>query len=188
MTTKGMGCKKGLLFFLILFSLPFALGSLQCDTNTYSEHGFGNDKVYWLCSLTNASVQYDCISYIKDNSSGIVQLNPIYQKKSESLIGVMNDVEDRESFKSENGLVSVFFTKENLLFDGRAYIYGVKCSGNGEIFSSEKNMTPEYSNVNEPVTRLFWLKGNLAPLMIGLFLAFVCVVLVAFLIRTARGK
>lgn len=181
-----MGNKIFIILFLVALALPITL-AFQCDTNTYSEHGFTDDKVYWLCYF-NDTASRDCVSYIKDNESGVVQVNPVYQKKSESLIGVFNDVEDRESFRSENGLVSIFFTKENLLFDGRDYTYGVRCSTGSAIDSFEKNLTPEYKNLNAPITRTFWLKQNIAGLFLGVFLVFVLVVLVVMLINTARSR
>jgi hypothetical protein len=178
-----------LLLLTLLFSLSFVSADvLNCDVNTYTQYGVTDDKSTWLCTLNGTNSSVNCISYVKDNLSGIVQTNPTYHKKSNALIGFSNEVDDRTSFVSQNNLVSVFFTKDNLIFDGRNYTYGVQCSDGTNIYKFESVTLPEYKNINEPTTRLVWANQNMTGLLLGLLLLFVVIIIISIAVPYLRGR
>lgn len=161
------------------------LQTMTCDTENFTEHGVGDDKSYWLCTLPE-SVDAKCVAFVKDHISGVVQVNPQYEQRQGSRYFVPEKVEDRKSFTASNGLVSVYFTKENLLFDGRDYLYSVRCSSATDTYTFGKVVTPQYSNINEPTTRLFWLKGNMVALVAGVFLLILIAIAVGALVSAMR--
>ena len=178
-TEKKMGKLKLFWVIALLFLIYISFANsqtLSCDTNTYAEYGLMGDKVTWLCTLNGTSSTFYCLSYIKDNQSGIVQINPDYQKKSEALLGINNIIEDRQFFTSQNSVFNVHFTKENLVMDGRNYTYGVMCGNGTYVMTFESSIIPEYENLKSPTTRWFWATDNFTPLFIG-FLIFIILAL-----------
>jgi len=149
--------------------------SMDCDSNTFTEYGFFADKVRWLCyPPVDFNTSTYCMSYVKDPSSGVLQTNPNYFTRADSILAYDNEIEDRTSFEAVGNIVSVYFTKDNLIFDGREYVYGVRCTNNGQYYTYEQLIKPEYENVSSPITRWFWIKDNLIGLFIGgIILAFI---------------
>lgn len=152
---------------------------ITCDTGTYTSYGITDDVVEWLCSI-NSSNDYNCLSYVKDNESGIVQVNPNYQKKTDSVIALFNKIEDRQFFTTSNGVVAIYFTKDNLLFDARNYTYGVKCAYQGDSLTYEQSKIPIYENINAPQTRVHWWSENQFGILI--FLTIIVVFIIVYLI------
>lgn len=184
-----MSIKKRLLLFFVILIFIFNVVSaidFDCDVNTYYVYGFGDDKVTWLCSINETSTVYECISYIKDSGMGVIQLNPSYQKKTDSVFAIFNKIEDRDSFTTSNGLVSIYFTKENIVFDGRNYTYGVKCASSTDILNYSVVAMPEYENVNAPTTRFMWLDSNVDNIILGLLILFVVVMFIGVGLRELR--
>jgi len=151
--------------------------SMSCETSSFEEFGITGDKVKWLCEVN--ATEGNCFSYVKDLSLGIVQVNPSYQQKSNSVISLGNNVEDRENFPIQNGLVTVEFTKDNIIFDGRRYIFGVKCASANDTFVFEDYASPKYEGVTSPTTRFFWTIDNLFPIILG---AIMLIIIVMFVI------
>lgn len=162
--------------------------TMNCDTNTFSEYGFLNDKIKWLCNIPDNNKTANCISFVKDNESGIVQTNPDYKTKSNSVFSIgTSETEERTSFVTENGLVNVYFTKDNLLFDGRQYIFGVRCSTDTNTYEYKELFIPEYENVNDPINRWFWIKGNVIGIFFWLILAGIILFFVLYTIKKLRN-
>lgn len=180
-----------IILFLIALCTAISFVSadvLNCDVNTYTQYGMGaNDKTTWLCYLNGTNTTMNCISYVKDNVSGVLQTNPTYHKKSNAIISLSNDIDDRTSFLTENNLLTVFFTKDNIIFDGRNYTYGVQCSDGTNIYKFESETIPEYASINEPTTRLFWLNTNLTGIFIGLFMLIFVIIFIGILIHQIKG-
>jgi len=163
-------------------------GTISCDINTFAEYGFFEDKIKWIC-YPHFNSTASCISYVKDLSGGIVQVNPDYKTKANTLITFSSgETEERTSFNVENGLVTLYFTKDNLVFDGRQYIFGVKCSDGSTTTVYETLLTPEYESVKTPVTRWFWFKENATRIILGLLLAVLLVWILGYFIRELRKK
>jgi len=163
--------------------------TMDCDSNTYTEYGFIGDKVRWICYppvTTNTTT--NCMSYVKDVHSGVIQTNPNYFTRTESLISWDNEYEDRTSFEAVGNMVSIYFTKDNLMFDGREFVFGVRCTNDGTYYDYEMLITPEYENMNAPITRIFWVKENIIGLVLGgIVMAFLILVLAGY-IRELRRK
>ena len=163
--------------------------TMDCDTNTYTEYGFLGDKVRWICypPVSDNQSTY-CMSYVKDPSHGVLQTNPNYITRTDSILSWDNEYEDRTSFEAVGNMVSVYFTKDNLLFDGREYVFGVRCTNNGNFYDYEQLIIPEYENVNAPITRLFWLRWNIVGLFLGGVAMLVIVIIIAGHIRELRRR
>lgn len=160
--------------------------SMSCDTLTYTEHGLDNDKAYWLCTMNN-TLEAKCVSYIEDTLSGVVQVNPQYNLRQGSRYFVPEAVEDRKTFSARNGIVSVYFTKENLVMDGRDYLYMVRCtSDQNQTFTYGEVISPKYSNLNEPFTRTIWLKQNMTSIVMGIILLLIVAMVIGSLIIYSR--
>ncbi len=154
-----------------------------------------DEKVYWKFYIneTNMTEDYKCISYVKHMADGVVgeliQVNPVYTKQTKNLIttfGVDNKYDSREYFKTIKGLGNVYFTKENLIFDTRQYLFGVQCTGNGKKLNSERVVTTEYEKLNSPITYWFWLQSNITTIITGIILFIIVSIIVGYLIFTYR--
>lgn len=161
--------------------------TIDCNVETNAEYGVGNDKINWFCNINQTTENnVTCISYVKDVNAGIVQTNPSYNNQSDTLI--TQSIEDRTSFMAENGLVQVYFTKDNLVFDKRDYIYGVKCSDGTTITEYQKISIPEYESVSAPITRFMWAKENASGLILGIIIFSVLVLLFAIGRKILLGR
>ena len=149
--------------------------TLELDSNVFVNAVFG-DKVYGSILLNDSSQTYACQSYIKSIDGDLLQTNPQYEQKELSLISLSNtEYEDREFFVTDNGLAVVYWTKDNLIIDGKQHIFGVECSGNEtkEKLTSEKYVSVGYKKVNEPITRMVWFNNNATNVVlffIGIFI------------------
>jgi len=153
-----------------------------------------SEKVYWkfYINATNTTEDYDCISYVKHMNEGevgeIIQVNPTYIKKTEGFISIKDSYDDREYFRTVNGLGNVYFTKENLIMDERQYLFGIQCTGNGERLVSERVVTAEYEALNDPVNLAFWGKNNASGLFLGLMIIVFVLMLLGTIIYTYRRE
>jgi len=152
-------------------------------------YGLSNrDKVYWkfYINKTNLTEDYDCISYIKHMNNGVVgeiiQVNPTYTKKNKGFISINDEYDDREYFRSVNGLGSVYFTKKNIVFDVRQYLFGIQCTGNGEKLNSERVVTTEYESLSKPIDLSVWVKNNLTAIILGAIILLILSLTVGYLI------
>ena len=131
------------------------------------------DRVYWkvFINRTNATSDYDCISYVKNMQNGIVkstvQINPATTKRSERTFPMRVKYDDREFFSTQNNIGSVYFTREDLIFDNRAYLFGVECVNDDERLISERVVYPNYESIHTPQTILLWARNNTLALTIG---------------------
>ena len=163
--------------------------TMDCDSNTYTEFGFFGDKTRWICyPPPKNNDTTNCMSYVRDVHTGVIQTNPNYFTRTESLISLDNEIETRTSFEAVGNMVSVYFTKDNLVFDGREYVFGVRCTNNGDFYDYEQLITPEYENVNDPITRWFWVEKNILGIFLASIFTIVFVLVIAGYIRELRRK
>lgn len=157
------------------------------DENAY--FGYGRDKVYWKIWLNDTNNTYKCLSYIKTTSGNIIQVNPVFTQKTVSFIQIIpQDYDSREVFVTYNGIANIYFTNENIVTDGRMYVFGVECSGNGQNLKSERMVNVFYESVKAPATRLMWARENLVWLTLGLILVVLLLMLLGFLINQVRSR
>jgi uncharacterized integral membrane protein len=163
----------------------FAFANFQLDMDSEVYFGFGNDKVYGKIWLNDTVNNYSCISYVKTATNQTIQTNPAYATYTDSAIW-QHYTEERQFFFPSNGITSVYWTKENLVIDGRQYLFGVECAGNGQDLKSETIVTVLYENVNAPTTRFFWLQSQWSALIIGFIMVLVLAVIIFFVWRLAK--
>ena len=167
----------------------FTENDFDIDYDSEVYFGLTDDKVYWKFNLNDTNNTYKCISYIKTTSGNLLQINPQHALKTSTLIQFTgSEFEDREYFQTHNGIGNVYFKKENLIIDGRVYIFGVECSGNTQTLKSERLVTVLYENVNTPITRWFWVRENAVSLFLGFLVLIFLILFVAWAIyRLRRG-
>ena len=160
------------------------LGLNDFDVDYDSEVYFGliPDRVYWKIYINQSNKTYRCLSYIKTHQQNMLQSNPQYTAQSDTLIRFrQSEYEDREYFTVEKGIGNIYFTKENLVVDGREYIFGVECSdGQGERLISERFVRALYEPVNEPITRFFWVRDNVFGIVTFIVLSVIVGLAIAF--------
>lgn len=162
----------------------FTENDFEIDYDSEVYFGLTDDKVYWKFNLNDTNNSYKCISYVKTTSGNLLQVNPQYTAKSNTLIQFSNaEYESREAFVTQNGIGNVYFTKENLVIDGRLYVFGVECSGNSQTIKSERLVSVLYESVNAPVTRWFWIKENLVSIILFMFIVIIITLIIAGLWR-----
>ncbi len=151
--------------------------------------GLASDKTHGKIWINDTNNTYYCVSYVKTFEGNLVQTNPPYTKRTESTISfIPKEIEDREFFTTYNGLANVYWTDNNLVIDGRQYVFGVECAGNSQNLKSEILATVGYDPVNAPITRWFWFKENTVPIILGLLLLFIVTIVVAIFIRELRRR
>lgn len=138
----------------------------------------GNDKCFFQFDL-NRTGTWNCLSTIRTLTNELIQTNPTYTAKANTLITLgSSDYEDRKYFEVVNGLGVAYFTKENLVIDGRDYIFSIECSNGTNRLQSDITIPVEYANINEPLTRLPFL-GNNAAAIVGIILGVIILFILA---------
>jgi len=165
---------------------------LGIDLEVYFGFGVGglaSDKVAGKIWLNDTNNTYYCLSYVKTTEGKLMQTNPPYTKRTQGLFQLIGkEIEDREFFVTQNGLANVYWTDNNLVIDGRDYIFGVECSGGGNKLNSERLSKVFYDPVNAPITRWFWLRENAVSLFLGFLVLIFLILFVAWAIyRLRRG-
>lgn len=161
--------------------------SLIMDDNLY--FGYGEDKVFGIARINSSSnTSYQCLSYVSTLEKKPIQSNPDYEKVTDSIFSLSGKkYEDREFFQAHNNLVNVYWTNENLVIDGRQYIFSVECSDNkGNQLISEHVATVNYEPVNSPITRWFWANENMSGLIMGLVIFAILIFILGFAITSLR--
>jgi hypothetical protein len=158
---------------------------MQLDETVYFGINFeGDEKVYGKVFI-NGSEEFSCVSYVKTPDGKLIQSNPVYEQASISTINLFGSsrYENREYFRTSNGLANVYWTKENLVIDGSTYVFGVECSSNTSHKISEKAVTVLYEGISAPVTRWVWVKENMFGLVVGSIIVILLGLLLVFLYR-----
>jgi hypothetical protein len=154
----------------------FTFTDFELDVDSTVYYGLTGDKIFGKIWLNDTANNYSCISYVKTAEGATIQTNPTY---SQFTNGVLNrQQEDRQFFFPSNGIASVYWTKENIVVDGRTYVFGVECAGNGQKKAAEHAVTVLYKPINEPITRFFWLQNQwLAIIMVAIFVVLVVTII-----------
>lgn len=160
------------LFIFIILSInasaliPVVNFTLDLDDDVY--YGISsNDYVYGAITMNDTNSVSYCVSYIKTNDTGmLIQTNPKYTEKTEIMISINPNEDTREFFNARSGIGQVHWTKDNLVIDGRQYLYGVQCYTSEGMQKSEKLVYVGYEKFNSPITRYFWVDSNMMPLML----------------------
>lgn len=162
------------------------------DSEVYFGFGIGglnSDKTHGKIWINDTNTSYYCLSYVKTLADDLIQTNPPYTKRVAGLVQIMGkEIEDREFFVTQMGLANVYWTSDNLVIDGRQYIFGIECSGGGNRIISEQVSTVGYDPINAPITRFFWIRENILPLTLGLLLLIIVTFVVAWGVKELRGR
>lgn len=127
------------------------------------------DRIYGKINLQNySSNNFSCISYVKDIDGNIMQVNPVYDINSQTLITLNNNIENRQVFTTNNGIANVYWTQEKLVKDMREYLFGVECSDGTQTLKSEKVLETGYLPPSDAWTRAIW--GSSQPVILAIFL------------------
>jgi hypothetical protein len=149
--------------------------------------GLASDKAYGKIWLNDTNNTYTCVSYVKTTEGQIIQTNPPYTKRTVSTISLIpKEIEDREFFIPQQGLANVYWTDNNLVIDGRQYVFGVECVGNDQRLRSEIISTVGYKSLNSPITRYFWVGNNIVPLIIGILFVIAIALFIGYVYRRAK--
>lgn len=152
---------------------------MDCDFDVNPLINVVGNKIYWKCTITNASQEYSCISYVKE-SGAIIQTNPQQSTYSSGLIP--KEQEMREYFSATNGLVNPYFTTENLQTN-KTYVFGVECSYPNGSLRAEEYVTPMYRNLDAVASRTIWVKDNLGFLLGALIFIVVIIGIIVLVVR-----
>jgi len=165
----------------------FIQNDFDVDYDSEIYFGLTPDKVYWKFNLNDTNNSYKCVSYVKTTSGNLLQVNPQHTSKTISIVQLSSgEYEDRKYFETNNGIGNVYFTKENLVIDGRLYLLGVECAGNGQTLKSERLVKVFYEPVNAPITRWFWLKENIVPMVFFMLLSIFAIFFFAWAVKRAK--
>lgn len=158
--------------------------NLQLDSDVFFGFKLTKDnKVYGKIFINSTNETFECISYVETLLGDLIQTNPVYSPPTTSLISIFaKDIDNRETFQTKNGLANIYWSSENIVVDGRDYIFGVDCSGgHGSKLTSQRQVTVLYESVNSPITRLFWFKENIIPVALGLIFLLIIILMLGYL-------
>jgi hypothetical protein len=96
----------------------------------------------------NKNASYDFLTYVKADGE-IIQTNPVRE--------IIDDYGEYNTFKSQNGLVNLYYRSTNLRPDRNITVI---VEGQNSIFNEEFIVTPTYKDPYELQDRLFWTWEN----------------------------
>lgn len=145
-------------------------------TCVMSEEPYLKEKIEYTCQLPNNNI-YECINIVGHEQDSSLQVNPQKKEKSAGLITIKSDVETRETFTTQNGLLNAYYTDKNLLPRANFTVTTI-CNGNNESLSSTTRITPIMKDLDGTNEFILWSKKNAGYI----FIIFLILLLVAFLI------
>ncbi len=148
---------------------------LDCGYDTVPLIEVTGNRIFWYCSPENTSVDYNCISYVKDGDM-VVQTNPQQKTYSFGLLSLFSkEQEMREFFTASNGLVNPYFTTDNLKHN-HTYVFGVECSYEDGKLTEEHYITPMYENLDVVAYRGVWVRQNAGFIFGGLIVVAIIII------------
>jgi len=159
------------LFLVLVFSLlSVSVSALTCYYENEPVLEIIDRKDVWFCTTSDVNSEY-CNTYVKYGDN-IIQMNPDLDVKEYGEI---------RYFEVNNGLVSVYFTKEKLLA-GMSFNYTVDCGF--EEFTAE--LTPVYNKnlINNQAQKTIFFKENLGYI-IGV-LVFIFFILILYTVAVKK--
>lgn len=154
---------------MVMFTSGVSAFELDCQHEPAFDVG---EKEYCLGTL-NVSGDFKCNSYVFNADGYILQTNPQYMDKSDSLIGIFrNKQETREYFEPANQLVNVYYTTKNLHYD-QDYTVQVICSSNTTRLFANETITLGYANLDWVFWRAEWGLRNISYIIAFGILAFI---------------
>jgi hypothetical protein len=143
-----------------------------------------NDKCYWKIFLNGTTGEYKCLSFIRTTTDKLLQTNPTYTAKTDTLITLKGtEYDDRTYFATNNGLGNVYFTKENLIVDASQYVFSVQCSNGTHSLQVDKLVSVEYANINNPIARGAWSVKQIPAFM----LIIIATIIILFVVAIVWG-
>lgn len=158
-------------------SCTYLVNDMDCGYDINPLINLLNGKIPWKCSITNASQDFSCISYVKQQGA-IIQTNP--QQKTYSSGVLPQEQETKEYFTAQNGLLQPYFLTEGLK-SNTTYLFGVECSSPSGKLTTEHYIVPMYSNLDVIAERGIWVKDNLGYI-IGAVIALIVIIGVVMLV------
>jgi hypothetical protein len=170
------------------YNISFTTGCLNVTTDFLVNHPLtceydlkSDDKCYFSYDL-NRSGDWKCIGLVRTENGDLIQTTPEYTAKVDTIITLgSSDYENREYFTAYNGVGQAYFTKENLIFDGRSYVFSIECSNGTNRLQSDHLLAVEYSNLNTPVNRGVWAISQMGVIIFSLIGIVILLIVFAFL-------
>ena len=154
---------------------------------TIAQNPYLKSKMEYNCVLPNSINDYDCINTITYNFDDVLQVNPQMQERSDSFLGINNNVESRDSFVTNNGLLNAYFTNKNLVAE-TPFTITTTCSDGNSTLVHQQTIIPTYKNIDEVPTYALWVKTNAGYLVVGFIMVLILIWLSAFLIKEAKYR
>lgn len=140
------------------------------------------EKIEYTCILPSGD--WKCVNQISHGFDDILQVNPQKTERSNPLVSVKTDVESRESFETQNGILNAYFTNKNLVA-ATPFIITTICSDGNTTLYNQKPITPTLKGLDEVPTFAVWLKDN-ATYILFILLAFFIIISLGGLLWSQR--
>lgn len=142
-----------------------------------------NDKMNVNCVLSDKEPS-SCILNIYQGQS-LLQTSPEFKQKTQGSL-IPTELETRESFATQNGVLNAYYTKKELRPDTN-YTLTITCSTEENTYENTYTINPQYHTPDEPTQRAVWAKNNIGFILIGAFMFVLLAIFIGYLVRKARG-
>ncbi len=150
-----------------------------------SDTPFLKDKIEYSCTLPYTGSEWTCINEISYEIYDVLQVNPQKIEKTTTFFGLKNNIESREYFTTNMGLLNAYFTPKNLVADTTFQITTTCRTGN-QTLVHQKEFVPELKALQEVPTYWKWVKDNAVFLVAGFILIFFVVGMLVILLNQVR--
>jgi len=152
-----------------------------------SDEPYIRQKMEYTCLLPTGSV-FECVNTVSYGFDDILQVNPQKTERTEGgLINIKGNLESRESFTTNNGLLNAYFTDKNLVAE-TTFTITTTCSNGSNTIKHEKAITPKIKDLDKTPTWLLWGKNNATYIVILLLLLIVASLILGSLYYNAKGS
>lgn len=147
---------------MIIIVIMLSSGILA-DECYYNPAPFFDNQMEMVCVFANITNGFSCITEImKENNT--IQVNP--ERKYIQGFGVIDKF---ESVGSDEGLVRVYFRKQNIYL-GDSFEFRVRCNDGNTDFTFFVNVTPDFKDMYDVVYTTEKIKGNSRYFIMALLL------------------
>jgi len=139
-------------------SCSFYNNSMDCDIDA---NPYLDNKWNWLCyiPMDYSNESFSCNSFLMFNES-IIQTNPKYEMRTSTVFNPKSEIEDREYFVPDNGLVNVYFRSEGIA-SGTTFVGGVVCKSVNRELKFRADITPVIGALRTVPSVGVWANQNM---------------------------
>lgn len=142
-------------------------------------------KIDYTCNVPNNMY---CVNKVTYGLDDVLQVNPQrIERTAGGLVQFKDDLESRDYFTVNNGLLNAYYTNKNLAGD-TPFILTTTCSDGNNTIVNQQIITPSLRELKNTAPALIWIKDNASYLFASILVLFLIAFLIGAWIKTVKRQ